>query len=165
MSQVSFRMRSSSDVDSLAVIFFLLGNEFLKCERKTIRQHSYFGSYFMRDRRRAFLSMVRLMVSVSLALCCIGIGLVLAELPEPADVIVCEAVKRFPPPRFDSSNALRASCVKDDGVDLAGKSWRTAEFAVAEDKIIKVSFCLCKNLRLKALWNRLECLLSDICVT
>lgn len=31
------------------------------------------------------------------------------ELAEPPDVIVCDAVKRFPPPRFDSSNALRAS--------------------------------------------------------
>lgn len=82
----------------------------------------YFGSYLISERRSAFRSIVRLMVSVSDALWVIGVGLVLVELAEPADVIVCDAVKRLPPPRFDSSKALRASWVKDEGVDLAGKS-------------------------------------------
>lgn len=62
----------------------------------------------MSERRSAFLSIVRLIVSVSDALCVMGVGDVLAELAEPADVIVCDAVRRFPP-RFDSSKALRAS--------------------------------------------------------
>lgn len=51
----------------------------------------------------------------------IGVGLVLVELAEPPDVIVCDAVKRFPP-RFDSSKAFNASWVNDDGGDLAGNS-------------------------------------------
>lgn len=75
----------------------------------------------MRDRRKAFLSMVLLMVSVSDALCVNGVGLVLVELAEPPEVIVCDAERRFPP-RFDSSKALSASWVNADGDDLAGKS-------------------------------------------
>lgn len=67
-------------------------------------------------------------MSVSDALWVIGVGLVLVELADPADVMVCDAVKRFPP-RFDSSNAFSASCVNADGDDLAGNSCRTAEFA------------------------------------
>ena len=63
--------------------------------------------------------MVRLMVSVSdeLWLTGVGVGLVLLELAEPADVIVDEAVSKFPD-RFDSSNAFNASCVNADGGDL-----------------------------------------------
>lgn len=63
-----------------------------------------------------------------------GVGLVLVELPEPPEVMVCDAVKRFEPLRFDSSNALSASAVKADGGDFAGKSWRTAEFAVEQKR-------------------------------
>ena len=83
----------------------------------------------MSDRRRAFLSMVLLMVSVSEALWLSGVGLVLVELAEPPEVTVWDAESKFPP-RLDSSNALRASWVNADGDDLAGKSWRTAELAV-----------------------------------
>lgn len=75
------------------------------------------------------------MVSVSDALWVIGVGLVLVELAEPPDVIVCDAVKRFPP-RFDSSKAFNASWVNDDGGDLAGNSWRTAELAVERIDLI-----------------------------
>jgi hypothetical protein len=63
--------------------------------------------------------MVRLMVSVSDEL--MGVGLVLLELAEPPDVMACDAVSKFPD-RFDSSKALRASCVRAEGGDLAGKS-------------------------------------------
>ena len=101
--------------------------------RKWIKTQSdvstHFGSYLMSERLRAFLSIVFLIVSVSEAFWFSGVGLVLAELPEPPDVIVCDAVKRFEPLRFDSSKALSASAVSADGGDLAGKSWRTAEFA------------------------------------
>ena len=61
-----------------------------------------------------------------------GVGLVLVELLEPADVIVCDAVKRFPD-RFDSSKAFRASAVSADGGDFAGNNWRTAELAVFDE--------------------------------
>lgn len=76
----------------------------------------------MRDRLRAFLSIVFLIVSVSDALWLIGVGLVLLELPEPPEVMVCDAVKRFDPLRLDSSNALSASAVNAEGGDFAGKS-------------------------------------------
>lgn len=33
----------------------------------------------------------------------------LVELADPPDVIVCDAVRRLFPPRFDSSNALSVS--------------------------------------------------------
>lgn len=46
----------------------------------------------------------------------------LLELPEPPEVTLCEAVKRFDPLRFDSSKALSASAVNADGGDFAGKS-------------------------------------------
>ena len=82
----------------------------------------------MSERRKAFRSIVLFMVSVSDALWVIGVGLVLVELAEPPEVIVWEAVSKLPP-RFDSSKALRASWVSAEGGDLAGKSWRTAEFA------------------------------------
>jgi hypothetical protein len=74
----------------------------------------------MRERRSAFLSIVRLIVSVSDALL-IGVGLVLVELFDPADVIVCDAVNKLPL-RFDSSNAFNASAVNADGDDFAGNS-------------------------------------------
>lgn len=75
----------------------------------------------MSDRRKAFLSIVRLMVSVSDALCWIGVGLVLVELAEPPEVMVCDADRRFPP-RLDSSKALSDSWVSAAAGDLAGNS-------------------------------------------
>lgn len=83
--------------------------------------NTYFGSYLMSERLKAFLSIVLLIVSVSDALCAIGVGLVLVELAEPPDVMFCDAERRFPP-RFDSSNALRASWVSADGLDFAGNN-------------------------------------------
>lgn len=80
-----------------------------------------FGSYLINDLRNAFLSIVRLIVSVSDALLLIGVGLVLLELPDPALVIVWDAVNKFPD-LFDSSNAFKASAVNADGDDLAGNS-------------------------------------------
>lgn len=49
---------------------------------------TYFGSYLISERLKAFLSMVLLIVSVSDAFCAIGVGLVLVELAEPPDVMV-----------------------------------------------------------------------------
>jgi hypothetical protein len=96
-----------------AALFSCFKRKFIAIKFSTRTQTHFDGSYLIKDRRNAFLSMVRLIVSVSDALCVIGVGLVLLELPEPADVIVCDAIKRFPL-RFDSSKAFNASCVSAD---------------------------------------------------
>lgn len=57
------------------------------------------------------------MVSVSDALCDSGVGLVLVELLEPPDVMVCDADRRFVP-----SIAIRASCVSAEGAAFVGNN-------------------------------------------
>lgn len=112
--------------------------------------------------------MVRFIVSVSDALCDNGVGLVLVELLEPPDVIVCDADKRFVP-----SMAIRASCVSADGAALVGNNWRTAEFANWREKKSdkwalvgdQMMTPVAQHLRLSALWNKLVCRFSDMCVT
>lgn len=77
----------------------------------------YFGSYLIRDRRSAFRSMVRRMLSVSESLC---------------------TIVAFRWVRFDSSNARNASCVNGAVVGGAaacstavGNNCRTAEFGLS----------------------------------
>lgn len=108
-SQVRRRIRSSNEV-SVRCCFFLycFGLISIKCTEK-LMFYTYFGSYLIRDRRRAFRSIVLRIVSVSVSPLCAITG-----------AVICD--------RFASSKAISASCVRAAVGTGAGNNCRTAEF-------------------------------------